>query len=111
MQVTYLTRREAAQRLGVAEQTLRHWAVADKGPARHYLNGRVRYVAAEVDSWIQACNPAGDAEVIWSNVTAAVSRLACSATKPERLALADRLQALAESVKPRPRRKEGKRAD
>lgn len=48
-----LTTAQAAERLGLAEQTLANWRVARKGPAYVRIGGRtIRYRASALDAYI-----------------------------------------------------------
>lgn len=52
-----LSRAEAAEVLGVSEQTLAHWAVDGSGPRMVKLNkgGRVGYRAQDLEAYIERC--------------------------------------------------------
>lgn len=57
MSTSVLTGPEAAELLGVQEQTLRAWRVKGKGPT--YIRyggprGRVRYAPNDVEAWLTA---------------------------------------------------------
>jgi predicted DNA-binding transcriptional regulator AlpA len=47
-----LTIRGAAERLGIAPQTLMNWRTRGYGPPSALIGGRVRYRAADIDAWI-----------------------------------------------------------
>jgi hypothetical protein len=53
-QMTWLTRKELAGRLGVSVQTIAAWAVQGAGPRyARFNNGPVRYALADVAAWEQ----------------------------------------------------------
>jgi predicted DNA-binding transcriptional regulator AlpA len=53
-QQIWLTRKELAERLGVAVQTIAAWAVQGTGPRyARFNNGPVRYALADVAAWEQ----------------------------------------------------------
>lgn len=43
---------EAAERLGIATQTLRNWRTKGYGPPGAHIGGRVRYRPEDIDTWI-----------------------------------------------------------
>jgi excisionase family DNA binding protein len=53
--VEFLTVAEVAERLRIPVATLRDWRVDGKGPAAFKFEGQVRYSAADLDAWIEAC--------------------------------------------------------
>ncbi len=52
--MTLLTTRQLADRLGVAEITLRKWRISGRGPAFVRCGSNVRYRAGDVDAWVSA---------------------------------------------------------
>jgi excisionase family DNA binding protein len=53
-QAQYMTTREAAALLRVAEQTLRLWRWAGRGPEYAKIGGRCLYSRAGVEAWVAA---------------------------------------------------------
>jgi predicted site-specific integrase-resolvase len=49
-----LTLKEAAERIGVAPQTLMNWRAKGYGPPSARIGGRVRYRPEDIDSWIKS---------------------------------------------------------
>lgn len=52
-----LTRKQAANYLGLSQVTLARWAIKGRGPSYSRsgkLRGRVWYAAADLEAWIQA---------------------------------------------------------
>ena len=49
----FLSTRELAAKLGIAEQTLRIWRQQGRGPAFVKLGGAVRYSTAEAARWLE----------------------------------------------------------
>jgi predicted DNA-binding transcriptional regulator AlpA len=45
---------EVAQRLGLAEITLRKWRIAGSGPRFIRCGANVRYRAADIESWVSS---------------------------------------------------------
>jgi hypothetical protein len=56
-----MTRRNAALYLGHAEKTLAMWAIVGKGPAFMKVGGRVFYLRADLDRFIQGRVTRGNA--------------------------------------------------
>ena len=65
-QTVLLTRREAAARLDLQEQTLAAWASRDYGPPFVKLGRAVRYPADELEAWLltQIVRPGGRREAV-----------------------------------------------
>ena len=49
-----LTTAEAAEYLGITEDTLRNWRRADAGPDYAIIGRWIRYLANDIDTWRQA---------------------------------------------------------
>lgn len=60
----YLTRREAAQYLGVSRRSLDNWATRGEGPRFFKIGRAARYRVSDLESWIEAravaCDQGGD---------------------------------------------------
>jgi predicted site-specific integrase-resolvase len=50
----HLTTRQAAERLGIPEATLRWWRSVGKGPPSFTLGHRVFYRLTDVEAWVEA---------------------------------------------------------
>lgn len=48
----YVKTSEAATYVGYADQTLRGWRSAGRGPASLKLGGRIRYYLVDLDAWL-----------------------------------------------------------
>jgi len=51
---TFLSTHEAAEVLGVAIQTLKHYRMTGKGPAFHKFGGQVLYARFDLEAWAKA---------------------------------------------------------
>ena len=53
---TFLTAKEAAQRLTITTKTLANWRHKGSGPSFHKFSGAVRYSVADIDAFIAQAN-------------------------------------------------------
>lgn len=56
----WMTSRETAEHLGVADQTLANWRYLSRGPRYYRVGQLVKYDQADVDRWIEAGAVEGD---------------------------------------------------
>jgi excisionase family DNA binding protein len=68
MDITTLTEREAAPRIGVAPGTLRNWRRQGRGPAYLKVGKAVRYRAEDIEAWkaamrIEPMNPGASSDL------------------------------------------------
>ena len=93
-----LTRRQAAERLGLSEQTLRHWARQNRGPEFRKVGRAVRYPLEAVLSFL-ICGESASDEPAWiENITAAVKAATAGQPAKRREAVAKHLRELARHI-------------
>ena len=57
----WLTTKQLAERLQLAEITLRLWRATGKGPVVHRFGSRCMYSENDVEAWIRSCRQLPDA--------------------------------------------------
>jgi excisionase family DNA binding protein len=57
---TFMSHREAADYLGVAEATLYTWVSEGRAPRSVRIGGRRKYKQADLDAWLKAAEVAED---------------------------------------------------
>lgn len=50
-----LTRKQAAEYLGVSVPTLARWASKGSGPSYYVIGGQARYRIPDLDNYVEAC--------------------------------------------------------
>lgn len=55
-----ISTRDAADYVGLSEQTLANWRYLNRGPRWFKVGGRVKYDVADLDAWIEAGAVDGD---------------------------------------------------